>query len=120
MLNAGGVIACQFERMVFKIVLSREVEIPLNFDVDDPLIEQRDGEYRFKPTLQIEEVLLNDGSVETGDEEDGRPITARLESKMRRKGKCPSRCLGDHARHKRCGLRRRQPLGVGSQRPGRP
>lgn len=42
-----------------------QIDITLDFDVEDSFIEQGNGEYRFKPTIKVKNVFVNGQSIET-------------------------------------------------------
>lgn len=42
-----------------------EIDLTLDFDVEDSFIEQGDGTYRFKPTIKVKNVFVNGQSIET-------------------------------------------------------
>ena len=41
------------------------IEVTLDFDVDESLIEQGNGQYRFKPTIKVKNVFVNGRSIQT-------------------------------------------------------
>jgi len=42
-----------------------QIDITLDFDVEDSFIEQGNGEYRFKPTIKVKNVFVNGRTIET-------------------------------------------------------
>jgi hypothetical protein len=42
-----------------------QIDITLDFDVEESLIEQGNGNYRFKPTIKVKNVFVNGQSIET-------------------------------------------------------
>lgn len=42
-----------------------QIDITLDFDVEESFIEQGNGTYRFKPTIKVKSVLVNGQSIET-------------------------------------------------------
>jgi len=42
-----------------------QIDITLDFDVEDSFIEQGNGEYRFKPTIKVKNVFVNGQAIET-------------------------------------------------------
>jgi hypothetical protein len=42
-----------------------QIDLTLDFDVEDSFIEQGNGTYRFKPTIKVKDVFVNGQSIET-------------------------------------------------------
>jgi len=42
-----------------------QIDVTLDFDVDESFVEQGNGDYRFKPTIKVKDVFVNGQSIET-------------------------------------------------------